>query len=133
MINKLNQVLKNFWKTEGQREIQTPLEQDYMFELFYEALLIGKLILKNGEWQFGYSPDFRAQNQISPLTEFPDVSRTYKSRELFPFFVHRIPSVSQPEIQETITREKIDSTNEVALLKRFGEISISNPFRLRMG
>jgi HipA-like protein len=109
------------------------LAQNSTFDLFYESLLIGKLVLTNGEWQFGYSPDFRAQDQISPLTEFPDVYKTYKSRELFPFFVHRIPSASQPEIQETITREKIDSTNEVALLKRFGEISISNPFRLRMG
>ena len=34
-----------------------------------------------------------------------------------------------PKVKEAIEKEKIDKTSEVELLKRFGQLSISNPFQ----
>ena len=62
--------------------------------------------------------------------DFPDVNKTYRYEELPPFFVQRIPGLGQPKVQKIILEEKIDAHNEVELLKRFGKLSISNPFQL---
>ncbi|KAK6033622.1 hypothetical protein OSTOST_00220 [Ostertagia ostertagi] len=42
----------------------------------------------------------------------------------------RIPGLKQPAIQEILKREKIDSGNDIELLKRFGQKTISNPYEL---
>lgn len=52
------------------------------------------------------------------------------SLKLYPFFIQRIPILSQPKVKEAIEKEKIDQTNIVELLKKFGRLSINNPFRL---
>jgi hypothetical protein len=57
----------------------------------------------------------------------------YTKDELWPFFIIRIPSLKQPKVQKIISKEEIDSTSQVELLKRFGEKSISNPFQLKFG
>jgi len=119
------------WKSEGQEIIQTPQNLSVIFELIYETLTIGSLKLEKGFWTFEYSDDFKSQSDIQLLTDFPDVDKVYKSKELLPFFMQRIPSMSQPKVQDVIRKEKIDKTNEAELLKRFGEKSISNPFKLQ--
>lgn len=63
--------------------------------------------------------------------DFPDVDKVYESKELWQFFVMRIPSPEQPEVEEIIKREHIQEDDAVSLLKRFGEYTIANPFRLR--
>lgn len=131
MIKKLREALSSIWKTEGQMEIITPRHADFGFSLCFDDLVVGTLHLTDGEWVFKYSEAFKAQNEIKPITEFPRVDKVYKAKDLFPFFVHRIPSLSQPKVQSTIKQENIEP-NEASLLKRFGEHSISNPFRLKV-
>ena len=63
--------------------------------------------------------------------DFPDVDKVYESKELWQFFVMRIPSPEQPVVEEIIKREHIQEDDAVVLLKRFGEYTIANPFRLR--
>lgn len=58
------------------------------------------------------------------------MAQAYTSEELYPFFIQRIPSLSQPKVKEVIEKEKIDQTNIVELLKKFGRLSINNPFKL---
>ncbi|MEM1323682.1 MAG: hypothetical protein AAGG75_25705, partial [Bacteroidota bacterium] len=91
---------------------------------------IGFLKLTDGVWTFEYSTDFKNQNDIQPLTDFPDVDKVYKGK-LAPFFLQRIPSLSQPKVMQVIEQENIDKTNEVELLKHFGKTSINNPFQLQ--
>jgi len=130
MIEKVKKVFVSMWKSEGQEDLQTPMSTSVKFTLFYKELTIGYLNLDNGVWSFEYSDDFKNQSIIQPLTDFPDIDKVYSSEELYPFFTQRIPSLSQPKVKAVIEKEKIDKTNEVELLKRFGKVSITNPFRL---
>lgn len=125
--------LKRAWKmlrAEGQEEIVTPADVETEFTLTYGDLVIGHLRLEGGRWEFRYSEDFRAQTSVQPLIDFPDVDKTYSAKALWPFFMARIPSLSQPLVREAVEREGLDEHSDVQLLRRFGERSISNPFVL---
>lgn len=110
------------------RPIQTEHAE---FKLLYGDLLVGTLSVADGMWRFEYSDDFKEQDELRALVEFPDVSQPYESKELWQFFVMRIPSPEQPEVEEILKREHIKEDDAVSLLKRFGEHTITNPFRLR--
>jgi len=43
-----------------------------------------------------------------------------------------LPGLKQPAIQEILKNEEIDKGNEIALLKRFGRKTITNPYELVM-
>jgi len=128
MLRKLKNLL---WKSEGYEDLVTPTNVNVSFKLMYNTLLIGTLNLKEGIWTFTYSDEFKQQNKIKPLTDFPRVDKVYQNMVLYPFFLHRIPGLNQPKVKATIEKEKIDKTNEAELLKRFGQISITNPFLLK--
>ena len=102
-----------------------------MFLLRYKELVIGTLISINGEWHFTYSDDFKSQSEIKPLVDFSNVNKTYVSKNgLHPFFLIRIPSLKQPNVQETIKQKNIDVNSEIELLTEFGRKCIANPFIL---
>ncbi len=122
-----------FFKRDTHQGIETPTGVEARFVLVYHDLEIGTLTLKEGEWVFAYSEDFKAQTTINPLINFPSKEKIYRSAELWPFFLHRIPGMGQPLVQSIIRKEQIDPSNPVALLRRFGEWTIANPFQLRMG
>jgi HipA-like protein len=130
MVNKIKNIL--FWRTEGFEGLKTPQNTVARFELSYKDLVIGYLTLNNGKWSFMYSPDFVNQRRLMPMVDFPDVNKVYESEELWPFFTSRIPSQSQPEVQNTIRRRNIDAGNEVSLLDLFGKRTITNPFLLEL-
>lgn len=100
------------------------------FRLTYKQTLVGVLTLQNLVWEWRYSDEFRAQDKLVPLIEFPDVNRVYSTDELWPFFATRAPSMKRPDVLQIIEREHIDKNDEVALLKRFGQRTITNPFEL---
>lgn len=115
-------------------ENSTVKEDEYAhFTISYKDLDIGYLELKLEKWHFSYTPEFKNQDQLPPLPDFPDADKIYTNDELWPFFIIRIPSLKQPKVQKIISKEAIDSTSQVELLKRFGEKSISNPFQLKFG
>jgi HipA-like protein len=91
------------------------------------------LYCEKGEWYYKYADDFKSHSEeYNRIVGFPDLDKTYKSDSLWPFFQIRIPGLKQPAIQEILEKEKIDQANEVALLKRFGKKTISNPYELEM-
>ncbi len=124
--------LKNLWKSDGQESIITPNNYDAEFELIYKDLIIGTLSLHKGVWSFLYSEEFKKQDRVKPLLDFPDVNKVYSSDELHPFFAHRIPGLGQPKVQKVLKNEQIDEHNEAKLLERFGKVSITNPFLLQL-
>lgn len=127
----INSIKKLLWKVEGHENIYTPKDIDISFKLTIRKLEVGTLSLKNGIWTFKYAEVFKTQDQIKPLPDFPKVEKIYRSEELYPFFVQRIPGLGQTKVKETIAEEKIDEHNEAALLKRFGRFTITNPFELK--
>jgi HipA-like protein len=124
-------VRKWLWKTEDQQEIFAPDDLEVTFTLSFHSLEIGTLRLSKGKWTFAYSDDFKAQEEIKPLPDFPKLNKIYTSEELYPFFVQRIPGLGQPKVKEILEKEHIDEHNEALLLKRFGRFTISNPFELK--
>ena len=119
---------KSLWKTDG-REI-VPVKGKALFSLVYKDLEIGTLMFEDGTWAFQYSAVFKNQTELKPLVDFPNLEKVYSFRELPPFFAHRIPGLGQPKVQKILSKENISEDNEVDLLKRFGKLSIANPFRL---
>jgi len=127
----LHQIKNWLWKSEEQQELITPQNLEIQFKLIFNTLEIGTLILSKGKWTFVYSEAFKAQEEIKPLLDFPNLDKKYTSEDLYPFFVQRIPGLSQPKVKEILEKEHIDIHNEALLLKRFGRYTISNPFELK--
>ncbi len=127
MISWLNKLFKN---EEQLEELTTPKDAQAHFVLTYKNLPIGYLNHSDSEWVFEYSIEFKSQDKIDILIDFPEKSQTYKASYLWPFFAHRIPGLGQPKVQEIIKHEKLNPNNEIDLLRRFGRKSITNPFEL---
>lgn len=122
-----------FSKGDNDYELQAALPKDETakFILKVDNIRIGTLHCENGDWFFKYSDDFKKQSDIyNPIVGFPNLDTTYKSETLWPFFRIRIPGLKQPAVQEIMAKEKIDKSNEVELLKRFGHKTISNSYEL---
>ena len=129
----LRKFMNWFSKSEDDIELQVqlPADEDARFLLKVDNIHIGTLYCEKGEWYFKYADEFKNySDEYNRIVGFPDLDKTYKSDALWPFFQIRIPGLKQPAVQEIIKKEKIDQENEVALLKRFGEKTISNPYEL---
>ncbi|MCB9055535.1 MAG: HipA N-terminal domain-containing protein [Chitinophagales bacterium] len=125
--------IKNWFSKneELEMQVQIPKDEEAKFILMVDNIRIGELYCQKGEWYFKYTDDFKNHsNEYNRITGFSDINKTYKSETLWPFFQIRIPGLKQPAIQEILTNEKIDKENEIALLKRFGKKTISNPYEL---
>ncbi len=101
------------------------------FLLFLSNLLVGKLSVIEGRWEFKYSDEFKLKTELRPLVEFPDLDKVYENDELWQFFASRIPSTEQPDVETVLESENIAEDDLVALLKRFGKRTITNPFELK--
>ena len=130
MIAKLKKIFKNN-KVEPALSI-IHKETSHLFALKYHDLEMGNLKFLDNQWLFEYSELFKKQTEITPLIDFPDIDKIYKSEALWPFFSHRIPSLRQPKIQEYISKHPLESKDTVKLLTVFGEYSVNNPFRLQL-
>lgn len=129
MLSTIINKFKSLFKSEDNEiELSTPSNTTAEFELTYKKLLIGSLQLSNGIWLFAYSTEFKAQNKITAITDFPDTNKIYQSNILFPFFASRIPSLQRLAIQKIVAKNI--TTDEVSLLKMFGKQSITNPYQL---
>ena len=106
------------------------LDKKVSFFLKYGDLPVGTLSVEDGVWKFEYSEQYKHSKFFRPLVEFPDMDKIYESKELWQFFASRIPSPEQPEVEEILRREQISEDDSVALLKRFGSRTVSNPFQL---
>ncbi len=135
MLKQVQDAVRRLFRAEGQEGITTPPGETATFTLQFGDLEVGSLELRDGVWEFKYSRAFRDQlddgESVHPLVDFPDSAKVYQSNELWPFFMARIPSVSQPRVLEEIERRGLDQTSASQLLQAFGERSIANPFRLR--
>ena len=129
MLNWLSKLFKN---EEQPEELTTPKNAQAHFVLKYKDLTIGYLNYSDEKWEFYYSDEFKNQDRIDVLVDFPKKEQRYEESYLWPFFAHRIPGLGQPKIQEIIKHEHLNPKNEIDLLRRFGRKSITNPFELAM-
>jgi len=108
------------------------INQNPKFQLKYQEHIIGYLDYDGSIWSFHYSKWFQNQDELESLFEFPVKDKIYSSRELWPFFESRIPSIKQPKIQEYLDSHPSDRNNKVKLLELFGITSVNNPYRLTL-
>ncbi|MEE3484345.1 MAG: HipA N-terminal domain-containing protein [Bacteroidales bacterium] len=111
-----------FWYEGDKSQIAKEESQNVTnFKLSYRKLPIGILSYSNNEWHFAYSDEFKSQDKIPYIINFPNKEKEYKSKELWPFFSSRIPS-------------RINTVDEkysmVELLDKYGYKVITNPFVL---
>ena len=128
---KIVKTLLNIFKEsseESQDWLIAPKDLSASFELYFKDIKVGVLKLDKSEWVFEYSEEFKQQSSLNPIIDFPDINKTYHSKELWPFFSIRVPSVERPNIRELINQGQID--NIVTLLEKFGSKTIANPYDL---
>jgi HipA-like protein len=136
MLNSIINTWKSIVRGQGEapktlQEPQAPT-QDAHFKLIWEDLLIGELYSHQGNWHFSYSEEFRHQNKLQALANFPRKDQVYDSDELWPFFHARIPTANQPMVERELkrTRQPFSTNDEVEMLRRFGRRTVSNPYVL---
>ena len=127
MIGKLKKIL---WKVDGMEFIDNPAGSKGVFQLKYGKQLIGILSYNNNQWTFKYSDEFKNNQDLNPIIDFPDTDKVYTNEQLWPFFASRIPSINQPFQFKKIQKANIKHNDSVGLLKLFGNETITNPFRL---
>jgi len=126
--NKLFKYLNKH--SEVHEDLETPSGIQAEFKLTYKSLTIGYLTLNDGVWKFSYSEEFKQQDELRPIVQFPDTTKEFENEELWPFFTIRVPVLYKPEIEDIIESENIDRSNEVELLQSFVKKTISNPYEL---
>ena len=126
-------LIKSFFK-KGKDQNLKPIEFEFdgeiKFTLKIKNLKIGQLSIEKGLWVFVYSEEFKKQEKYDRLTGFSDLNKKYQAKMLWPFFKIRIPGLKQPMIRDIIEAENLDESNEAVLLKRFGKLTMSNPYIL---
>ena len=113
-----------FW-SESQNEMVLTPDNDATFHVNLGRLFVGTLLYSDGIWYFNYSDEFKLQNRILPLANFPSKEKEYSAKELWPFFASRIPSNAQLQLDKDTPQEDI-----VTLLRRFGRRTVANPYEL---
>ncbi len=101
------------------------------FLLYLDNLVVGTLKVVDSTWQFTYSDEFKLKTDLRPIVEFPDLDQVYENDELWQFFASRIPSMEQPDVERAMLKDEIEDDDVIALLRRFGKRTITNPFELR--
>lgn len=115
-------VAKLFW-SENRNDFVIATDKSISFNVNLGKLLVGTLEYDNGTWYFKYSEDFRNQNKVMPLVNFPNKEKTYESTELWPFFASRIPSNAQ--LQAGDAKQDI-----IKMLQTYGRKTIANPYQI---
>lgn len=124
-MTKLKKVLARLFWSETQNDMILAAENDAVFNVNLGKLLVGTLLYSAGVWYFSYSNEFKMQNRILPLANFPLKDKEYSTSDLWPFFATRIPSNAQLQIEKGEPKE-----DAVTLLRRFGRRTVTNPYEL---
>ncbi len=124
-MTKFKKMLARLFWSESQNDMVLATEDDATFNVNLGKLLVGTLLYSAGVWYFSYSNEFKLQNRILPLANFPSKDKEYSTRDLWPFFASRIPSNAQLQIEKDKPKE-----DAVTLLRRFGRRTVANPYEL---
>lgn len=133
MLNSIKRLFQNIsvFNTDASSMELPEASSDTIFTLLYNNQAVGELTFDGVNWKFSYTKMFQSQTEINPIPSFPSKDKKYESKNLWPFFQARIPSLKQPKVQAIIKRENIKENDIIGLLKLFGGRSINNPFVLQ--
>lgn len=121
--------VKKYLTPSSHSDLKVKESKEATFQLTLDDRVVGILSFKDGKWMFKYSDEFKEDN-LTPISGFPDLDKIYKSEELWPFFSSRIPSLARKNIQDKIKKKGINENDYLELLSFFGKRTITNPFEL---
>ena len=113
MINKLKSII---WKVDGMEFRNSRVTHEAVFHLNYGNILIGILTYNNEKWIFEYDDEFKKNQLLRAIIDFPDKNKVYVNNELWPFFATRIPTINQPFQHKKIRKANISEDDSVGLL-----------------
>lgn len=119
----INKIMQLRWHDSDNINYRAIQGQSGQFDLFLNQTLVGTLKYEKGQWSFSYSEEFKHQTKYEPLTNFPQMEKTYVSSDLWPFFSSRLPGSAQ--LNEADIME-----DPISLLKKYGRHVITNPYTL---
>ena len=102
------------------------------FVLSFQNKTIGILEFDGVKWVFQYSEEYKKDQFVKPIIDFPDINKIYEFDDLVPFFASRIPNLNQPFHRKKLEKYDGDRNDLVSLLQIFGQRSINNPFNLTL-
>ncbi len=102
--------------------------------LIYEGKPVAELrkVKKGDEYffYFRYLPAFRLA-RLAPLPGLPESNEGLWNKQLWPYFVERIPDTRRPEIEALMRERKINRYDELQMLEELGSQTITDPFEIR--
>jgi len=93
---------------------------------------VGRLWKEGDEFVFEYSTEFQARTDLPTVPDFPDRDRAYRSPDLWPFFLARLPPSNRPDVEQAIREKGIGPQNTLELLAFLGRRAISSPYELEL-
>ena len=93
---------------------------------------VGTLSCEEGEYVFAYSPEFKQQTEIPPISAFPDVGDPYRSPELWPFFQVRVPPLDRDDVRELLAAKGIRASDLLGLLVEVSARAATSPYQLEL-
>ncbi|MCK6530324.1 HipA N-terminal domain-containing protein [Myxococcota bacterium] len=87
---------------------------------------VGVLSQDAGEYVFRYADEFVRDPASRPLAAFPDKTKEYRSKTLWPFFAARIPPTDRPDVKAAL--EGVDLNDTILVLARVARKSIASPY-----
>jgi len=97
-----------------------------------EGIFVGRLRKEGDEFVFEYSKEFASREDLPSLPDFPHRNRPYRSADLWPFFLVRLPPSDRPDVQRVIRDKGIEPQNTLELLGKLGRRAISSPYELEL-
>jgi len=97
-----------------------------------ERIHVGSLSKDEGEYVFEYSPQFKEQKELAPISAFREVSQPHRTRELPAFFRVRVPPLEREDVKRAVGELGIAADDEFALLGAVGRKTIASPYELEL-
>lgn len=102
--------------------------------LIYQGKPVAELKkMKMGDEQlfyFRYLPAFKLA-RLAPLPGLPESKEEHWSKQLWGYFVERIPDTRRPEIEAVMRERKINRYDELQMLAELGSHTVTDPFEIR--
>lgn len=81
---------------------------------------VGRLEVRGGSYEFRYDDRVADVEGFEPFLAFPELDRTYRSEELFPFFSNRVLSARRPDYPVYLERLGLQTGDPLEILARSG-------------
>jgi HipA-like protein len=110
--------------TDEELRVYLAVESDHIY--------VGRLRREKDEFEFSYSSEFQAREDLPSITDFPDKTRNYRSPVLWPFFMARLPPSDRPDVRRQLEAAGIEPGNTLEVLGKLGRRAISSPYDLEL-